>query len=176
MSWPVLPRAFSFLLQTSQLSDLLWKNHAFPHVLFKYVRCKLGIISMGKKKSLMVVPLTSLKFTAEPAGCVEMCELEIRRPHPKQHSVFPFPMHAIEGGGSQHLTDLRTVFPTFLPTKLQTCTGWCFHHREWHLCDMAGAFVTGAEGKKYMKCMTYTVNQLCCPCGQDHLGASHSSF
>lgn len=25
MSWPGLPRAFSFLLQTSQLSDLLWK-------------------------------------------------------------------------------------------------------------------------------------------------------
>lgn len=25
VSWPGLPRAFSFLLQTSQLSDLLWK-------------------------------------------------------------------------------------------------------------------------------------------------------
>lgn len=27
-----------------------------------------------------------------------------------------------------------------------------------------------------MKCVTYTVNQLCCPCGQNHLGANHSSF
>lgn len=77
-----------------------------------------------------------------------MYELEIRRPHPEQHSVFPFPLQAIEGGGSQHLTDLRTVFPTFLPTKLQPCIGWCFHHREWHLCGIAGAFVTGGEGKK----------------------------
>lgn len=66
------------------------ENQVFLHVLFRYVRCKLGIISMGKK-TMMVVPLTSLKLTAEPAGCVEMCVAEIRRPHPKQHSVFPFP-------------------------------------------------------------------------------------
>lgn len=128
----------------------------------------------------MVVPLASLRLTAEPAGCVEMHVPGIRRPHPKEHSVFPLPTQAMEGDGSQHLTDLRSVFPTFLPTKSELCTGQCFHHWEWHccdnLCDIEGAFPTEAEGKKHMKRVTYTVNKFCCPCGQDHLGANHSSF
>lgn len=105
------------------------ENQVFLHVLFRYVRCKLGIISMGKKKSLMVVPLTSFKLTAEPAGHVEMHVFEIRMPHPKQHSVFPFPTQAMEGDGSQHLTDLRSVFPTFCPPN---------HHQA-----QDGAFIAG---------------------------------
>lgn len=87
------------------------ENQVFLHVLFRCVRCKLGIISMGEKSpSLMVVPLTSLKHTAEPAGCVEMFVFEIRRPHPKELSVFPLPTQAMEGDGSQHLMEFRSVF------------------------------------------------------------------
>lgn len=74
------------------------ENQVFLHVLFRYLRCELGIISMGKK-SLDSGAIDFIQTHAGPAGCVEMHLLEMSVPHPKQCSAFPLPAQAMEGDG-----------------------------------------------------------------------------
>lgn len=66
------------------------ENQVFLHVLFRYVRCKLGIISMGGKKSLMVVPLASLKLPSREAVLKCVC-LKSEGHIPNSTQCFHFP-------------------------------------------------------------------------------------
>lgn len=87
-SWPGLPQAsfFSAWNITTVISAL--ENQVFLHVLFRYMRCKLGIISVGKK-TLDIGAIVFIQPQTGPAGCAEVHLLEISMPNSAQHLHFP---------------------------------------------------------------------------------------
>ena len=67
------------------------ENQGFLHVLFRYVRCRLGIISMGKK-TLIVVPLTSFKLTLGLQAVLKCICLKSACHIPNSTQRFHFPL------------------------------------------------------------------------------------